>query len=156
MATPISKDSSIYYVLKISWKINISYLLIRKRTCVYQGGRNISFSEHFAYVLNRWSKEIKQISTHLWREFQGSFFSECLLLLNSMCNVPRSICCKILKVRLTILGRYVLKGCGILYKYEINPVVPKSPFLYPLKTSEKRKFLTFSVGRERVHWERMG
>ena len=35
-----------------------SYPLIRIRTCVYQGVRNVSFSENFAYVLNEW---------HLWR-----------------------------------------------------------------------------------------
>ena len=28
------------------------YPLIRARTCMYQGLRNISFSEYFAYVLN--------------------------------------------------------------------------------------------------------
>ena len=33
-------------------KTNISYPLIRSRTLVYQGVRNISFSENFAYVLN--------------------------------------------------------------------------------------------------------
>ena len=33
-------------------KANISYTLIRTRTCVYQGVRNVSFSECFAYVLN--------------------------------------------------------------------------------------------------------
>ena len=36
-------------------KDNISYPLIRIRTCVYQGVRNVSFSEGFAYVLNEWS-----------------------------------------------------------------------------------------------------
>ena len=39
----------------------------------------------------------------------------------------------------------------------INPFVPNAPFLYPLKTSENRKvFLCFHGGRERVHWVRMG
>ena len=34
-------------------KTNISYSLIRnKRTCAYQGVRNVSFLENFAYVLN--------------------------------------------------------------------------------------------------------
>ena len=33
-------------------KTNISYPLMRTRTCVYQGVRNVSFSENFAYVLN--------------------------------------------------------------------------------------------------------
>ena len=48
------KGSSIKYVRKISWKTNISNPLIRARTCEYQGFRNISFSENFAYVLNGW------------------------------------------------------------------------------------------------------
>ena len=38
----------------------------------------------------------------------------------------------------------------------INPLVPNSPFLYPLKTSENRKVVMFSVGRERMHSEQMG
>ena len=28
--------------------------MIRTRMCVYQGVRNVSFSENFAYVLNGW------------------------------------------------------------------------------------------------------
>ena len=34
----------------------------------------------------------------------------------------------------------------------LNPFVPNTPFLYPLKTTENR---TVSRGRERVHWEQM-
>ena len=41
------------YVRKIFQKTNISYSLIRTRTCVYQGARNISFSENFSIVLNK-------------------------------------------------------------------------------------------------------
>ena len=33
-------------------KTNIYYLMIRSRTCVYQGVRNVNFSENFVYVLN--------------------------------------------------------------------------------------------------------
>ena len=40
------------YVRKIFRKTDISKPLIRTRTCAYQGVRNISFSETFAYVLN--------------------------------------------------------------------------------------------------------
>ena len=40
------------YVHKSFWKTNISYPLIRTRTCVYQEVRNISLSENIAYVLN--------------------------------------------------------------------------------------------------------
>ena len=37
---------------KFSKRTNISYPLIRTRTCVYQGTRNVSFSENCACVLN--------------------------------------------------------------------------------------------------------
>ena len=47
-----SLGSFIQYVRKIFRKTNISYLLIRARTCVYQGVSNVSFSEDFKYVLN--------------------------------------------------------------------------------------------------------
>ena len=40
-----SWTSSIYYVRKISQKTNISYPLIRTRTCAIQGVRNASFSK---------------------------------------------------------------------------------------------------------------
>ena len=53
---PSSKQSilisSISYVRKIFRKTNISYSLIRTRSCVYQEVRNVSFSENFAHVLN--------------------------------------------------------------------------------------------------------
>ena len=35
-------------------KTNISNPLMRTRTCTYQGVRNVSFSENFAYVFNGW------------------------------------------------------------------------------------------------------
>ena len=44
--------SPIWYVRKISRKTNIFYSLIHTCTFAYQGVRNISFSENFAYVLN--------------------------------------------------------------------------------------------------------
>ena len=37
---------------KFPEKTNISYLLICKRSCAYQGVRNVSFSENFANVIN--------------------------------------------------------------------------------------------------------
>ena len=37
---------------KISRKTNISNPLIRTPTCAYQGVRDVTFSEDFAYVLN--------------------------------------------------------------------------------------------------------
>ena len=40
---------------KIFRKTNISYPLIRIRTCAYQGIRNVSFSKNFENVLNEWS-----------------------------------------------------------------------------------------------------
>ena len=39
---------------KFSEKLTF-FPLIRSRTCVYQGLKNVSFSENFAYVLNEWS-----------------------------------------------------------------------------------------------------
>ena len=47
--------SSIKHKRKIFRKTNISNPLIRIRTCAYQGVRNVSFSENFAYLLNGWS-----------------------------------------------------------------------------------------------------
>ena len=47
--------SSIKYVRKIFRKTNISNPLIRTCSCAYQGVRNISSLENFAYVLNGWS-----------------------------------------------------------------------------------------------------
>ena len=44
--------SSIKYVRKIFRKTDISNPLIRTRTCAYQGVKNVSFSEDFAYLLN--------------------------------------------------------------------------------------------------------
>ena len=39
------------YVRKIFRDTNISNPLIRTRTCAYQGVKNVSLSENFAYVL---------------------------------------------------------------------------------------------------------
>ena len=44
------KGSFISYIHKIFHKTNISYLLINNRTCRYQGGRNVTSNENFAYV----------------------------------------------------------------------------------------------------------
>ena len=41
------------HVCKIFRKTNIFYPLIGTPTCAYEGVRNVSFSENFAYVLNR-------------------------------------------------------------------------------------------------------
>ena len=46
------KGLSTKNVRKIFRKANISNPLIRTRTRAYQGVRNVSFSENFAYVLN--------------------------------------------------------------------------------------------------------
>ena len=46
------KGLSIWHVRKIFRKTDISDPLIRTRTCAYQGIRNVSFSENFAYALN--------------------------------------------------------------------------------------------------------
>ena len=47
-------EYSFKYVRKIFRKTNISYPLICTRTYAYQGVKNVSFSENFAYVLNGW------------------------------------------------------------------------------------------------------
>ena len=39
---------------KFSEKLIFLTPLIRTRTCTYQGVRNVTFSENFAYVLNGW------------------------------------------------------------------------------------------------------
>ena len=43
-------------------KNNPSYLLLHTRTCAYQGVRNFSFWENFAYVLNEWTLFSKDLS----------------------------------------------------------------------------------------------
>ena len=43
---------------------NISYPLTSTHTCAYQGIRNVSFSENFAYVLNEWSLYCQPILSH--------------------------------------------------------------------------------------------
>ena len=52
-------NSVLHFILNILRKIfrktNIYYPLIRTRRCVYQGVINVSFSEIFAFVLNKWS-----------------------------------------------------------------------------------------------------
>ena len=45
----------IYYVHKIFQKANISYPLIRTGACMFQGVRNVSFSENFSNLINEWS-----------------------------------------------------------------------------------------------------
>ena len=50
--------------VKIFRKTNISYYLICKRLCAYQGVRNASFSKNFAYVLNEWSLYINDKIFH--------------------------------------------------------------------------------------------
>ena len=52
--------SFIQYVRKIFRKTSISYPLIRTYTCVYQGVRNVSFSEDFVNILNECSPSIQR------------------------------------------------------------------------------------------------
>ena len=47
--------SCVYYVYTVFRKTNISNPPIRTHSCSYQGVRNVSFSENFAYLLNGWS-----------------------------------------------------------------------------------------------------
>ena len=53
---------------------NISYPLIRTRTCACQGVRSVSFSENFAYVLNGWSLKTTKKSFRLWSKGGESFW----------------------------------------------------------------------------------
>ena len=55
----IAMGSSIKYVRKIFRKTNISNSLIRTHTYAHHGVRNVSFSENFPYVLNRWTLQIR-------------------------------------------------------------------------------------------------
>ena len=50
-----TQGRSIYHLRKIFRKTNISYPLIGTRKCEYQGVRNLSSLENFAYVLNGYS-----------------------------------------------------------------------------------------------------
>ena len=68
-------------------KTNISYPLIRTRTCVHQGIRNNRFSEDFTYVLNGWTlteKNPKETNTSS-------------LLLTWFFSIPRSMVWKIVQ-----------------------------------------------------------
>ena len=60
-----------YYVRKILQKINISHLLIRTRTCAYQGVGNVSLSEYFAHVLCEWSQGLYSAMI-FWKLFCSS------------------------------------------------------------------------------------
>ena len=69
---------------KIFPKINISYSLIRTRTCKYQGLTNIIFSENFAYVLNgcsfnqqKTSSLVTQVNVKFPRIFLANNFWLC-------------------------------------------------------------------------------
>ena len=88
------KGPSIKYIRKIFRKTNISNRLIRTRTCAYQGVRNVSFSENFAYVLNGWHQTKYQmyfnvngwgpvypdqniiVNNFLWPKF-GNIYHQC-------------------------------------------------------------------------------
>ena len=61
------RGPSIKHVRKILRKTNISNPLIRTRPNAHQGVRNVSPSENFAYVLNRWSLEEKGVLCGLSR-----------------------------------------------------------------------------------------
>ena len=48
----ITYGAILLYVRKFLRKTNISYLLVCTRMFAYEGVRNVSFSENFAYILN--------------------------------------------------------------------------------------------------------
>ena len=71
--------SSIKCVRKMFRQTNGSNPLIRTRTCAYQGARNISFSENFAYVLNGWPLLWRwPLSLRCVRRKTRSFLFECV------------------------------------------------------------------------------
>ena len=49
------------YIRKIFRKTNISNPLICTSSCAYQGVRNVSFPENFAYLLNGWPLSRKNL-----------------------------------------------------------------------------------------------
>ena len=56
-------------------KTNISYPLIQIRKCAYQGVRNVSFSENFAYTLNE-SVHITITGSHFYYIWATPIFSQ--------------------------------------------------------------------------------
>ena len=86
---------SIKYVRKIFRKSNISNPLIRTRKCAYQGVRNVSFSEHFAYVLNGWPlSELKMEKSNYIVNFltSASITRQQDYLLSSCFSLPTKLC----------------------------------------------------------------
>ena len=55
-------------------KTNISDPLIHTRMCAYQGVRNVSFSENFAYVLNEWPLMDYIIFPRFYKDVYGNSF----------------------------------------------------------------------------------
>ena len=51
----ITYGAILLYVRKFFRKTNTSYPLVCTRMFAYEGVRNVSFSENFAYILNEWS-----------------------------------------------------------------------------------------------------
>ena len=47
--------SVILTLLKYNFQFKVHFSPTEKRMCAFQGVRNVSFSENFAYVLNGWS-----------------------------------------------------------------------------------------------------
>ena len=53
--SPRVTPSVILTLLKFNFQFKVHFSPTEKRMCAYQGVRNVSFSENFAYVLNGWS-----------------------------------------------------------------------------------------------------
>ena len=71
------------------------------------------------------------------------------MLLNTSVNYVKAIL-KLIENPSKILEEFSKLACNF------NSFVPNTPFLYPLKISEKLSFLMFSGDREMVYWEQMG
>ena len=70
--------SSNKYIDKIFPKTDISYPLISTRTCAYQGVRIVSYTEHFACVLNEFEGECSPCYSERYLETLQTFLGEIL------------------------------------------------------------------------------
>ena len=63
--------SVILTLLKYNFQFKVHFSPTEKRMCAYQGVRNVSFSENFAYVLNGWSISMSLPNPTDFLSFEG-------------------------------------------------------------------------------------
>ena len=73
-----------HYVSNIFRKTNISYPLMRTRSCAYLGVRNVSFSENVANVINEWPHGLFWVQ---WRGHPINIASAWIIYSNKIINV---------------------------------------------------------------------